>query len=132
MLLDLSAAFDTVDHKILTDVLRRWFGIEGGAFLSTRSQVVRFGSGESDVVNMQFGVPQGSVLGPKRFLEYAEDVQVCPLMSRLQYYMFADDMRGLKQTVIITISYFVSNLPVIFSHPVLFLLLLLLLQVYCL
>ena len=130
MLLDLSAAFDTVDHKILIDVLRRWFGIEGGAFLNTRSQVVRFGSGESDVVNTQFGVPQGSVLGPKRFLQHAEDV--CPLMSRLQYHMFADDMQGLKQTVIITISYFVSNLPVIFSHPVLFLLLLLLLQVYCL
>ena len=100
-----------------SDVLRRRLGIEGGAldwmvdFLNTRSQVVRFGSGESDVVNTQFGVPQGSVLGPKRFLQHAEDV--CPLMSRLQYHMFADDMQGLKQTVIITISYFVSNLPVI-------------------
>jgi len=87
MLIDLSAAFDTVDHQILADVLRRRFGIAGGAldwivnFLSDRSQVVRVGSCESDVITLQFGVPQGSVLGPKRCLEYAEDV--CSLLERL-------------------------------------------------
>jgi len=100
MLLDLSAAFDTVDHQILTDVLRRRFGIAGTAldwmvdYLSNRSQVVRVGSCESGVITLQFGVPQGSVLGPKLFLEYAEDV--CPLLARLKYHLFADDMQGLK------------------------------------
>jgi len=78
MLLDLSAAFDTVDHQILADVLRRRFGTAGDAldwvvnFLSNRSQVVRVGSCESGVITLLFGVPQGFVLGPKRFLEYAE------------------------------------------------------------
>ena len=65
-----------------------------GKFLSDRSQVVRVGSCESAVITLQFGVPQGSVLGPKRFLEYAENV--CPLLKRLQYHLFADDMQGLK------------------------------------
>jgi len=102
ILLDLSAAFDTVDHQILADVLRRQFEIAGRAFdwmvnfLSARSQVVRVGSCESDVVTLQFGVPHGSVLGSKRFLEYAEDV--CPLLERLQYHLFADDMQDLKLT----------------------------------
>jgi len=93
MLLDLSAAFDTVDHQFLANVLRRWFGIAGGAldwmanFLSHRSQVVRVCSCEYGIITLLFGVPQGSVLGPKRFLEYAEDV--CRIFERLQYHLFA-------------------------------------------
>ena len=38
-------------------------------FISGRSQVVRVGTSESDAAALHFGVPQGSVLGPKRFLE---------------------------------------------------------------
>jgi len=114
MLLDLSAAFDTVDHQILADVLQRRFGIAGGAldwmvnFFSDRSQVVRVGSCESDVITLQFGVPQGSVLGPQRFLEYAEDV--CPLLERLQYHLFADDMQGLKHGSLTDVPQIASTL----------------------
>jgi len=74
MLLDLPAAFDTVDHQILADVLRRRFRIAGGAldwmvnFLSDRNQVVRVGSCESGIITLMFGVPHGSVLGPKNSL----------------------------------------------------------------
>ena len=80
MLLDLSATFNTVDHSILMDVLKRRFGVEGNAlgwlaeFLPERSQVVRIGESESDSLPLHFGVPQGSVLGPKQFIEYTEDV----------------------------------------------------------
>ena len=80
VLLDLSAAFDTVDQSILMVVVRRRFGIDGSAlswvaeFLSNRRQVVYAGKTKSDYTALQFGVPQGSVLGPRVFVQYAEDV----------------------------------------------------------
>ena len=83
VLLDLSAAFDTVDHSILMDVLRRRFGIDGSAlswvaeFLSKRRQVEYAGKTESDYTALQFGVPQVSVHGLRMFVQYAEDVKGC-------------------------------------------------------
>ena len=81
VLLDLSAVFDTVDHSILTTVMKGRFGIDGIAlgwvtdFLSDRSQTVRSdGKANSGDAMLQFGVPQGSVLGPRIFIQYAEDV----------------------------------------------------------
>ena len=62
------------------EVLRRLFGVEGNAlgwlteFLPERSQVDRVGESESDSLPLHFGVLQGSVLGPKRFIEYTENV----------------------------------------------------------
>ena len=108
-LLDLTVAFDTVDHQILADVLRRRFGIEGDALdwmvnvLTDRSQVVRVGSCESGVITLQFGV-----LGPKRFLEYAEDI--CPLLKRLQYHLFTGDMQCLKHDLPTDVPQNVSTL----------------------
>jgi len=73
MLLDLSAAFDTVDHQILADVLQRRFAIAGCALdwivniLSDRSQVVRVGFCESGVITVQFEVTQESALIPRGF-----------------------------------------------------------------
>jgi Reverse transcriptase (RNA-dependent DNA polymerase) len=89
MLLDLSAAFDTVDHRILADVLRRRFGVCGSAldwladFLRDRTQIVRAGGSESAAVTLKYGVLQGSVNDPKRFIEYTED--------DLVHHLFADD-----------------------------------------
>ena len=100
MLLGLSAAFDTVDYQILIEVLQRRFGVSGKAldwlvdYLSGRCQVVRAGDSDSENSALHFGVPEGSVLGPEAFLEYAEDV--AHLMEGLQYHLFADDMQGQK------------------------------------
>ena len=76
MLLDLSATFDTVDHKVLIEVLQRRFGdVSGkaldwlGDYLSGRCKVVRAGGSDSENSALHFGVPQGSVLGPKVFLQ---------------------------------------------------------------
>jgi len=80
--LDMSAAFDSVDHSVLLEVLRRRFGIDGNAlrwmaeFLNDRNYTVRVGSEESGDTMLLSGVPQGSVLGLRLFTEYAEDVSL--------------------------------------------------------
>ena len=69
LLLDLSAAFDTIDHSILTHRLQHWFGISSTAFnllssfLSDRFQTVITPASKSNPVLLEYGVPQGSVLG---------------------------------------------------------------------
>ena len=68
--LDLSAAFDTVDHDILLSRLSKRFGIKGSvlkwfhSYLSDRTQFVKVNGASSDHHILQLGVPQGSVLGP--------------------------------------------------------------------
>ena len=79
-LLDLSAAFDTVDHAILLKRLHTSFGICGSAlkwfcsYLSYRRQYVRCGGACSDIVDVVCGVPHGSVLGSILFIHYTADL----------------------------------------------------------
>ena len=75
-LLDLSAAFDTVDHGILLSRLSNRFGITGTvlewfrSYLSDRTQFVQDNVACSAPHVLEFGVPQGSVLGPLLYLMY--------------------------------------------------------------
>ena len=77
VLLDLSAAFDTVDHRILLDRLQFDFGISGSAlnwiesYLSNRTQRIYIDGVLSSNFNLKFGVPQGSCLGRLLFSLYA-------------------------------------------------------------
>ena len=76
LLLDLSAAFDTIDHEMLLARLSSWFGIKGKvlswmrSYLIDRSQFVKVPGATSSKSQIQCGVPQGSVLGPLLFTLY--------------------------------------------------------------
>jgi len=75
-LLDLSVAFDTIDHSILLHRLSSWFGFDGTvitwhtSYLPSRSFVVFINSISSAQSPLRQGVPQGSVLGSLLFILY--------------------------------------------------------------
>ena len=79
-LLDLSAAFDTVDHDILLRRLDVSYGLNGPvlgwmrSYLDNRFQSVRCGASLSDPCRVGCGVPQGSVLGSIIFVLYTADL----------------------------------------------------------
>ena len=76
VLLDLSAAFDTVDHKILLDILEYRFGITGLVFkwfqsyLADQTQTFQVGLNRLIAFVIDCSVPQGSILGPLKFVAY--------------------------------------------------------------
>jgi len=97
VLLDLSAAFDTIDHTILLNRLKSTFGISDSAFsmvssyLCNRSQSVAVDDEYSPVLPLLRGVPQGSVLGPLLFSLYTTPLDHILADSSIQFHLYADD-----------------------------------------
>ena len=97
MLLDLSAAFDTIDHKKLLDLLDVSFGIRGdtlkwfSSYLINRTQSVHIGSTFSTEQTLSFGVPQGSVLGPILFTIYTTPLGQIIRKHGLTFHLYAHD-----------------------------------------
>ena len=116
MLLDLSAAFDTVDQDKMLAILENNFGITGTAlnwfksFLKGRTQKVCVNNTFSEDAYLDFGVPQGSILGPKLFNIYAQSFS-SNLNSKVDVSVegYADDHQVQKQFGVLFQFQFLSS-----------------------
>jgi hypothetical protein len=100
IMIDLSAAFDTLDHSILLERFSHSFGIRGEAlawiqsYLTNRSQCVAINGSTSSKCQLQFGVPQGSVLGPKEYCMYTRPVGDIAQHHGMDHHSYADDTQN--------------------------------------
>ena len=103
MFLDLSAAFDTVDQGKMLKILHDDIGIRGVAlkwfesYLCGRTQKVKIGDSYSSEVELDFGVTQGSILGPKLFNWYTKPFPTKMHVVKVSVEGYADDHQLLKQ-----------------------------------
>ena len=107
--LDLSKAFDTIDHKMLLHKLE-CYGVRGLAlnwfqsYLTDRKQYVLYNNVQSQTLYITCGgVPQGSVLGPLLFLVYVNHIANCLTHSKL--ISFADDTTVFFSSKYINMTY---------------------------
>ena len=95
--LNLSSAFNTVDHNILLTTLRKKYGISGivlqwfQSYLSNRNYRVKIGKCYSKGLFLSFGVPQGSILGPILFILYISDIEHIAKYYGFRVHIYADD-----------------------------------------
>ena len=98
-LLDLSSAFDTIDHQILFERLQFTYGLSGNAlrwmisYITGRTQAIFYNGMMSTTTTVTTGIPQGSVLGPLNFLLYAEEVLEIIEAHGFKVHAYADDLQ---------------------------------------
>jgi hypothetical protein len=103
-IVDLSAAFDTVDHSILLSILEKEFGVCGTAllwiknYLSPRTFTVKVNDGCSEPKSLHFSVPQVSMAGPTFYWAYASPLKTVADNHNIKINGYADD-HTLKQWI---------------------------------
>ena len=97
VMLDLSAAFDTIDHAHLLKLLQDEYGVRGTAlawfwtYMEDSTYRVQIDSTTSEHIPLQCGVPQGLILGPAMFTLYTTPMQ--RIFRRVHYHTYADDIK---------------------------------------
>ena len=97
--LDLSAAFDTIDHDLMLKKLRNIYLMDGNtlkwfkSYLENRQSYVKIDDHLSRGRRSRSGVPQGTILGPILFSMYIQDVHNIISSHGLQYHIYADDIQ---------------------------------------
>ena len=97
LLLDMSVAFDTVDHELLLERMSKHYSVKGNAlkwfrsYLQDRKQFVMIDGIKSKVKELRYGVPQGSVLGPILYLLYTSPIGDIIRRHGLNYHLYAND-----------------------------------------
>ena len=118
VLLDLSAAFDTVDHGILMNVLREWFGIEHHelewfeSYHTDRTQIFKTPTSVSSPVKLTCSVPQGSRIGPQEYSIYTENIVGIINNCTINHYLYADDSQLLAHMSLEAISNYRHQLEI--------------------
>jgi len=108
-LLHLSVAFDTIDHSILLERLSSWFGISSTA-LSRIKSYINIQNSKSSVLQLLYGVPQGSVLGPLLFILYPTPLSTVISNSSANHQLYADDNQLLLSFSALDFSHNITHL----------------------
>ena len=97
VLLDLSTVFNTIDHSILFDCLKHWYGIDGvvlkliQSYLYSRKRKIKIDGHFSKAFHLSYGVPQGLVFGPLFFTLYTTPLSKIISKFNVTHHLYADD-----------------------------------------